>query len=153
MMLRRQPRTGTTLVESALVYPVLFIIVMAIVLLGTAVFRYQQVCHAAREGARYASVHGARYAADTGLPAATQDSIYSNVVSPMVPWVQSGGVTVTWNTSNSQARVITVTNPATNQQQVQNVSNTVSVTVTYTWDTGWFGSIPVSSTSVAVMSY
>jgi Flp pilus assembly protein TadG len=153
MMLRRQRRTGTTLVESAMIYPVLFTIVAAIVLLGTAVFRYQQVAHAAREAARYASVHGARYQQDTGLPAATEDSIYTNVVSPAVPWVQRSGVSVSWNASNTQGRTITVTDPVTHKDKLQSVGNTVSVTVSFTWNTGWFGSIPVSSTSAAVMSY
>jgi len=153
MLLRRQTRRGSTLVESALIYPVLFLVVAAIVLLGTAVFRYQQVCHAAREGARYASVHGARYQADTGYTAATEDTIYTSAVSPIVPWVQRSGVTVTWNTSNAQTRTITVTDSTTNLQKAVGVSNTVTVTVSYTWDTGWFGSIPLSSTSTAVMSF
>jgi Flp pilus assembly protein TadG len=153
MMLRRRRRTGTTLVESAFIYPVLFLIVAAIVLLGTAVFRYQQVAHAAREAARYASVHGARYAADTKNPAATEASIYTNVVSPMVPWVQRSGLTVAWNTSNAQTQAIVVTDPVTGLKKPVAVSNTVSATVTYIWDTGWFGTIPLSSTSVAVMSY
>ena len=37
--------------------------------------------------------------------------------------------------------------------QTKEVYNTVSVTVTYSWDTGVFGRIPVSSTSVNLMSY
>jgi Flp pilus assembly protein TadG len=138
MLLRRPTRRGSTLVESALIYPVLFLLVAAIVLLGTAVFRSQQVCHAAREGARYASA---------------EDTIYSNAVSPIVPWVQRSGVTVSWNTSNTQTRAVTVTDPATQLQKLVAVSNTVTVTVSYTWDTGWFGSIPLSSTSTAVMSF
>lgn len=166
MMLRRRTRPGTTLVESALIYPVLFMIVAAIILLGTAVFRYQQVCHAAREAARYASVHGYKYATDPDVlrynasaAAATEDSVYSNVVAPMVPWVQRSGVTVTWSSSatypqnETQTRTVVVTDPATTLSQSIAVSNTVSVTVTYSWNTGWFGTIPVSSTSVAVMSF
>ncbi len=35
------------------------------------IYRYQQVASLAREGARYASVHGSQYAADTGNAAAT----------------------------------------------------------------------------------
>ena len=39
----RARRTGTVLVESAFVYPVLFILLMMIVLGGMAAFRYQLV--------------------------------------------------------------------------------------------------------------
>jgi Flp pilus assembly protein TadG len=153
MMLRRRPRRGATLVESALVYPVLFLIVAAIVVLGTAVFRYQVAAHAAREAARFASVHGLRYSADTGNPAATEDSIYSDSVAPQAPWVPRSGVSVTWNASNAQTRTVTYTDAATGLVKVKDVQNTVTVTVSYTWDSGWFGSIPLSSSSTAVMSY
>jgi len=159
MLLRRHRRTGSTLVESAFVYPVLFLIVAAIVTLGLTVFRYQQTAHAAGEAAGYASVHGVKYAQDPDVlrfdaaaATATEDSIYAKVVSPMVPWVDRSGVTVSWNTSAAQARTAPGTDGA-GQSVPVTVQNTVTVTVTYTWDTGWFGSIPVSSTSVAVMQF
>lgn len=56
MKLNRHARRGTVLVESAVVYPVVFLIVVSIILLGTAVFRFQQVAHIAREASRWASV-------------------------------------------------------------------------------------------------
>jgi hypothetical protein len=36
---------------------------------------------------------------------------------------------------------------------VSSRANTVTVTVTYTWNTGLFGTIPVSSSSTMPMSY
>ena len=49
-----------------MVYPVTILLLLGTVVLGLGVFRYQQVQCLAREGARYASVHGPQYAADSG---------------------------------------------------------------------------------------
>ena len=155
MLLRRQRRTGSALVETAIVYPVLFLIILGIILVGIAVFRYQQVGHAAREGARYACVHGAKYAEETGNAAATPDDVYNNAILPQVAGMQTANISysVTWNQSNKQTYSYVYTDPTTGQTTVKARANTVSVTVTYSWDTGLFGPIPVSSTTVMNMSY
>ena len=70
-MLRRansQKRRGATLVEAAIVYSVLFQLLIGMIVGGLGVFRYQQVASLAREGARYASVRGTQYATNTGIP-------------------------------------------------------------------------------------
>ncbi len=85
MMFRRQRRTGAILIESAMIYPILLVLVFAIIILGVGVFRYQQVAHAAREGARWAAVHGAKYADETGRPAATAADVYANAIAPKRP--------------------------------------------------------------------
>ena len=51
-------RRGTTTVEFAITCPIVFFLVFATIIGGLGVFRYQQVAAAAREGARWASVHG-----------------------------------------------------------------------------------------------
>ena len=79
---RRQRRPGAVLVESAMIYPILLVLVFAIVTLGVGVFRYQQVAHAAREGARWAAVHGAMYAQESGKPAATPADVYAHAIAP-----------------------------------------------------------------------
>jgi Flp pilus assembly protein TadG len=149
MRLQRTRRPGTILVESALVYPVVFVVVLGIILLGYAVFRYQQVAHLAREASRWASVHGKQYATETGNTAATAADVYTNAVVPQAAGMQADKLTcaVAWDQSNSPTRMTTV-----NGQAVKR-SNTVRVTVTYTWNTGLFGTIPVSSTSVSTMSF
>ncbi len=48
---------GQTLVEFALIAPLLFILVGGIIGLGIGVFYQQQLTNAAREGARYAAIH------------------------------------------------------------------------------------------------
>lgn len=155
MMMRRQERKGAALVETAIVYPVLFLLVLGIIMMGISVFRYQQVAHAAREGARWAAVHGAKYAEETGNPAATPEDVYTNVIHPQMAKVSSTGITyaVTWDQNNKQTSTYVYTNPTTGEKSVRARQNTVSVTVRYSWDTGFFGVIPVQSTTVMTMSY
>ncbi len=50
---------GQTLVEMALVMPLFIMVLFGIVVLGTGIFYHQQLANAAREGARFASVHSA----------------------------------------------------------------------------------------------
>jgi Flp pilus assembly protein TadG len=155
MMMRRQRRTGATLVETAVVYPFLFLIVLGIIMLGIGVFRYQQVAHAAREGARWAAVHGAKYAEETGQPAATPEAVFENVIKPQMAGIDATNLTytVTWDQNNKQTSSYVYTNPSTGEMTVAARANTVSVTVRYSWNTGFFGVIPVSSTTVMTMSY
>ena len=75
-------RRGATLVESAFVLSVLFFLLLAVVVGGYGVLRYQQLALLAREGARYAAVHGGQYAQETGNPAATADDVYKNAILP-----------------------------------------------------------------------
>lgn len=161
MMLRQKDRrVGSILLESAVVYPVLFVIVLAIIMLGLGVFRYQQVAHAAREGARWAAVHATEYAKERTTTAATPEDVYTNAIRPHLAGAPAAGTTyaVTWyeptagNPDKRPTRTVTYTDAAGNSQ-VGSVTNTVSVTVTYNWNTILFGTIPVSSTSVTPISY
>jgi hypothetical protein len=52
-----RPR-GQAVVEFALVAPFLFLLIVGIIEAGRLVFNYHTLNHAAREGARYAIVHG-----------------------------------------------------------------------------------------------
>ena len=162
MMLRRKTaRPGTILAETALVYPVLFLLVLAIILLGLAVFRYQQVSHISREASRWASVHGEQYAKENNTTAATPQDIYDKAIAPYAAGMQIEGITysVVWNTKadgtpdKRPLRTVQGVDPATGLTQDVAQYNTVSVTVTYTWNTGLFGTIPVSSTSVNTIFY
>jgi hypothetical protein len=54
---RRRSR-GQALVEFALVAPLLFLLIIGIIEAGRLVYYYHSMNHAAREGARYAIVHG-----------------------------------------------------------------------------------------------
>ncbi|HJZ53871.1 MAG TPA: TadE/TadG family type IV pilus assembly protein [Gemmataceae bacterium] len=156
MLQRRVRRSGATLVEGALIYPVVFLVTLGLVLLGIAVFRYQQVAHLAREGARWAAVHGARYSEENPtLPPGTPDNIFEYGIKPRAAGLdlKPSDVTVVWTDSNAQTSSVVVIDPMSGKPRIQTKANTVAVTVTYSWNTGLFGTIPVSSTSVMTMSY
>jgi Flp pilus assembly protein TadG len=161
MLLRRTRRSGTILVESAMIYPILFVVILAIIMLGISVFRYQQVAHISREASRWASVHGNKYAQENNTTAATPQDVCDNAILPFAVGMQTEALTysVTWNTDangnpdKNPTRIVQVTDPVTGLTQDIAQSNTVTVTVTYTWDTGLFGTIPVSCTSVNTIYY
>jgi hypothetical protein len=130
-------------------------IILGIILLGTAVFRYQQVAHCAREGARWAAVRGAKYCEENPtMPVTTPADVFTKSIKPQAASMQLSGLTyaVTWNADQKQTSTVKVTDASGNVKLVTK-ANTVSVTVNYTWNTGLFGAIPVRSTYVMQMSY
>jgi Flp pilus assembly protein TadG len=143
-------RSAATLVESAIVYPVVFLLLIGLVVGAMGVFRYLQVAALARQGARYASVHGAQYAADNNATAATQSDIQAYVASNTINMNTTQlNTTVSWNADNWQYHTSTDAN--NNFVPVQNI---VTVKVTYTWiPEMYLGGITLSSTSNTPMSY
>jgi Flp pilus assembly protein TadG len=146
------PRRGAIAVEAAFVLPVAFMFIIGMVVIGLGIYRYQQVAALAREGARYASVHGTQYAADTGNSAASASDVYSNAIQPLAIGLTSTRLTysVTWNSTNSPTSFNPNSNPVG-----QPLQNTVSVTVTYQWMPEMYiaGPINLTSTSTMPMSY
>jgi Flp pilus assembly protein TadG len=65
--LKNATRRGVTIVECAVVYPAVFILLLGLVVGGMGVFRYQEVSSLARSAVRYASTHGAQYRKDANL--------------------------------------------------------------------------------------
>jgi Flp pilus assembly protein TadG len=147
---RPAARRGATLVETAVILSVLFLVLFGIVNGAIAVFRYQQCAHAAREGSRWAAVRNTEYAFDTGNPPCTAATIRQNAVLPQAIGMDPAGVgcNVTWNLNNEPYHTEIV-----NGQNVYR-QNMVSVTVSYTWNAGVvFGPLTVSSTSVSPVLY
>ncbi|HMC12101.1 MAG TPA: TadE/TadG family type IV pilus assembly protein [Pirellulaceae bacterium] len=146
---RHKRRRGTTTVEFAITCPIVFFLIFATAVGGIGVFRYQQVAAAAREGARWASVHGGQYAEETDQPAATAADIYSNAILPAASALNPSQLSyqVTWDKSNMPL------DPGQNYEQP--TGNTVTVTVTYQWLPEMYlpGPITLSSTSTAQMVY
>jgi Flp pilus assembly protein TadG len=135
------------MVECAIVFPLACLLLFGLIIGGLGVFRYQEMAHLAREAARYASVHGALYAQETGKPAATDQDVYDNVILPNAFTLDPNQLnySVTWNTDNQPSHTA-------NGKQV---TNTVTVTVSYQWYPGLYltGPITLSSTSTVPMSY
>ena len=64
----RERSRGQAMVEFALAVPILFVLFFGVIEMGRFVFYYETLNHAAREGARYAIVHGARADCPSGPP-------------------------------------------------------------------------------------
>ena len=151
--MRRAPqrRSGATSVECAVVYPVVFLVVLGLLVGAAGMFRYSQLASLTREAARYASVHGAQYAQEMQVTAPTPDDIYNNVVLPMAAGIDTSQLkySITYDTSNSPFHTTLDAN-----NNVIPIQNTVTVTLTYQWiPEALLGGVTLSSTSVMPMSY
>jgi hypothetical protein len=137
MVVRQRRRRAATIVESAVVYPVLMLFVIGLIVAALGVFRYQELASLSREGARWASVRGAKYAASTGNAPATDSDVFNQAIQPRAVILDPANLnySVTWNPDNRQG-------------------STVTVTLTYNWvPEAFLGGITLSSTSTMTISY
>jgi TadE-like protein len=89
MLLRHKGgRHAATVVECAVILPVTFFLMFAMIVGAMGVFRYSEVCTLARDGARYGSTHGHQFRVDSGegIGVATDWSsdIYTNAIQPNI---------------------------------------------------------------------
>jgi hypothetical protein len=150
MLLRPPPsrRRAATLAEAGLVYPVAVLLTIGVVIVAHGVFCYQQVAALAREGARWASVHGAQYQQDTGNAMATPSSVYTNAIQPYAVGLDTAKLsyTVTWDNSSEVATY--------NDSSGNVATNKVYVTVTYQWTpVAYLDTVTLQSKSVMAMQY
>ena len=113
------------------------------------VFHYQQVASLAREGSRWASVHGTQFEKETEIPAATPEDVFNTAILPLTTMLTPEHLSydVTWDQSNMPLQVI---------DDVQTpIGNTVTVTVSYQWFPQLYliGPINLTSSSTAQMNY
>src|SRR5262249_40606723 len=125
---RRQqhPRRGAALVEAAIAYPIMFVLTVGVIVIALGMFRYQQVAAVAREGARWASVHGGQYASETGNSMATSSTVYSTAMLPLAAGLLPSALnySVKWDDSGEMPTYTSGGNTLTNH---------VTVTVKYSW--------------------
>jgi Flp pilus assembly protein TadG len=130
---KRSIRRGASLVESVITTTVFMTLALGTVDLGIAVFQYQLVCEASRQGARIASVHGSLAPAD-GSGTAWGPTAYSGAGNSTGPsnveatTFSSGGLFTGLNAANVTVAVAW----PTGGNSVQN-GDTVEVTVSTTW--------------------
>jgi Flp pilus assembly protein TadG len=134
IMIRRKQRLtdsrGTTALECALVSPLVILLLIGMLILGLGVFRYQQLQSLAREGARYASVHGPQYASENNTSQASTSTVLTYVDGLAAGLGGLDCTAVTYSASSLPC--------------------TVSVTLTYTWTPGWLFS-PTTWTVTSTM--
>src|SRR5688500_13506027 len=140
-------RRGTTTVEFAITCPIAFFILFATIVGGLGIMRYQQVAALAREGARWACVHGAEYAYDHNVPDPTAQDVFEQAIEPLIVGLDPAYLTysVTWDESNEALHV-------ENDYETP-YGNTVTVTVTYQWFPEMYlvGPFELTSSSTAQM--
>jgi Flp pilus assembly protein TadG len=131
-------RRGMSIVECALVYPLAILLLMGTIVIGLGVFRFQQLEALAREGARYASVHGPSYASATGNAQASTSSVQT--------YVQGLAVSLSGLTCTEVQYTYASTTPS--------LPCTVTVGLNYTWTPGgFFGAIQWTVTSTMAVTY
>jgi Flp pilus assembly protein TadG len=169
--LRRRKR-GATMVESAIVLGVTFLLLLGLIVGGLGVVRYQTVAGLAREATRVASVRGGQYRQDHGLPAGDPSTwsadIYSNgqarfpsratLVDVSTLGLDPGQLTYTcsWSTgANGQPDNFATYTTTDNNGNVVTTGNWVQVTVSYQWfpEALFVGPITLSSTSQIQITY
>ena len=165
---RIEKRRAASVIEAVVVLPITLALVLGILIGGIGIARYQQVAYVARETARFASVHGGRYAKQNAAAIAagtlpSVDAAYlvnfaktktggldtsSLKVAVSMTVVQPAATsatateTVDWdNTTENQNRspYSAWTNNSTSPATSVQVCNVVIVRVTYTWSPGLFG--------------
>jgi hypothetical protein len=144
------------MVECAVVFPVTFLLLLGLVVGGLGVFRYQEVASLAREGARWAAVHGGQDVREANPlspnpPLTTPDDVYQNVILARAVSLDPSRLScqVSWDDASEMPSYLDYTqNPPVWR------ANRVTVTVTYQWvPEAYLGGIRLSSTSVMPLSY
>jgi Flp pilus assembly protein TadG len=153
-------RAGALAVEAAIVYSVLFVLLFGLIAGGIGIFRYQQAACLAREGARWASVHGDDWQSDLNIAACTADQIRQQGVLPLAARMDPAALSVQVQFINRAAGTVSdwdqVGHPPTSLDAANNlVTNRVRITVTYRWTPGALlvGPLYLKSTSEMSMSY
>jgi Flp pilus assembly protein TadG len=127
-------RRGMSVVECAAIFPVTILLMIGTIIMALGIFRYQQVQSLAREGARYASVHGPSYATATGNAEATASSVQTYVQGLAVDLSGLSCTSVSYSATSLPC--------------------TVSVTLSYTWNPGnLFSSMTWTVTSTMAVTY
>lgn len=175
-MLRRfvpRRRRAGALIESAIVLPVTFLLILGLIIGGTGVFGYQEVAHVARLTARYAAVHGGQYAQENAaaikagtLPNVNESYLVQNIAAVNGVTLNSSqlsvSVTITthsgtydWDDTTDTNNRLPYSSYTDSNGNVHEVTNTVQVTVSYQWAPQLYfvGPITMTSTSVLPMSY
>jgi Flp pilus assembly protein TadG len=155
-------RRGSNLAEAALVMPLVLMLILGTCILGLGIFRYQQVATLAREGARYASVHGSQYVAVTGNATMTAANIYTNAILPLAVGLNTSNLTYTiqwgtyasgtwaWTSWDSSSQLPTSYNTQSTPPG-EPIYNSVKVTVSYQWTPEMYITGPITLRSISEM--
>jgi Flp pilus assembly protein TadG len=149
MQLRfRQRQRGVATVETAIVFPLLALLVIMAIDLTGGIYRYHQIATLSRAAARYASVHAGQFAEETRQPAATLDTIRTNVLNPLSVGMDSSKLAcaITWLPFGSNYPYRIDSSSGSRKQ------NAVRVQVSYPWRPISLFLYPITLTSTSEMT-
>ena len=124
---KHRRRRGAVMVEASLAYSAAILLSLGTISIGLGIFRYEQIAYLAREGARWASVHGSKYQSEQGQAAPTSSDVLANAITPKLVALDSTKLTCTLSMT----------------------SGTATVTLSYQWTPEVFAA-PVTFTSKSV---
>jgi Flp pilus assembly protein TadG len=134
---KRRTATAQSLVEFALVGPLLFLMLFGVIEMSRAVYTNHQIANGTREGSRYAAVHGSK---------ATSQATSATVKAAMMPRmtaVNSGSLSVTLSYPNGN------NNPGSKARVASNYTFTPIVTMVF----GGLGTMTFSHTSEVIIKH
>ena len=104
---RGQYRRGATAVEMAVVGPIALLLVLGLIVAALGVFRFQQVCRLAQEGARWASIRGEEWEDLTHSRPITSEDVYRQAILPLAGGLNTSYLTseVNWNEERTLVHV------------------------------------------------
>ena len=154
------------MVEFALVCSAVLLLIFGMIVGGTGVYRYQEMAHLAREGARYAATHGGQYTLDgipakSGVPAVVSNKEMEDYLHPKAVALDKSKLTieVSWSAPSTltprNMPTYVDTDPTLIPPAQKEIQNYVTVTVSYQWVPEVFliGPIKLTSTSTMAVSY
>jgi hypothetical protein len=152
-------RRAALAVESAIVYTVMFLMILGLLVGGLGIFRYQQVAWLSQEGARRTCVRGADFQLETMQTPPTQAQIRDELVAltagldpaalTVEVWLVDGltGQATAWDSSSKS---VLATAPSG-----EKATNRLRVVVRYQWipETGISGPILLGCNSEVPMAF
>jgi Flp pilus assembly protein TadG len=143
----RKNRRGATLVEVAIIIPIMVVFIALAIDVVTGVFRYHQVATLSRAGARYAAVHAGQYAAEQSSTVVTQSQLTQNVLLPQSVGLSANLLTCTLSWIDSSSYPWTDSSDTGTRTQ-----NRVRVVVSYQWQPMFLFGSPLTLTSTSEMT-
>jgi TadE-like protein len=162
--IRGPRRRGASAVELAFICPVVLFLFFALGFGAMGVFRYQEVAHLARKGARYASTHGGFYHSEgidtrTGVPSISTSDQMRTYLLPYCTLLDPNSLTVnlSYTAGLTPVNYPYYSDPDPNLVPPGSriIRNNVRVTVSYRWMPELYlvGPFTLTSTSEMPMSY
>src|SRR6185436_6044700 len=103
---KTRPRRGQALIEGAMTLVIFLSLVFGVCEFGRAIWIYTLICHVAREGTRYAAVHGSQ----SGMTSATAIANTNALVKARAVGLPAANVnvTTTWVPNNTPGNAVRV---------------------------------------------